>query len=167
MNPRDYSRGGGLVGEDAVALRVGVGTEAEDEFAGVALLVSGAMHSSSIKVGQPAVLLVLLEARQEGQIRPTCGEGRGVVLGSLVAVDPSRYAFRWSGTSSFEISEFICWVPPLAHAQEAIALKVFCPPSTRLAISVRFTTAPSCSIKKRRPTSARLKKVYSGLIHLF
>ena len=37
----------------AVALRVGVGTEAEDEFAGVALLVAGAMHSSSIKWVNP------------------------------------------------------------------------------------------------------------------
>ena len=38
---------------------------------------------------------------------------------------------------------------------------------TRLAISLIFTTAPSCSSKNQRPVSARLKKAYSGFIHLF
>ena len=32
------------------------------------------MRSSSIKVGQSAILLLLLEAGQKGQSRPTCGE---------------------------------------------------------------------------------------------
>ena len=53
---------------------IGVGTEAEDEFAGVALLVAvQCTHRPS--AGQPTILLLLLEVRQESQSRPTCGEG--------------------------------------------------------------------------------------------
>jgi hypothetical protein len=58
-------------------------------------------------------------------------------------------------------------IQEIRHAQEAIALEVVCPASSRRSISLIFTTAPSCSRRKQVPISARLKNTYSGSINLF